>query len=96
MKARNLSPLVTVTLAIAVSTASIAWWVVEFGSRIANPFPPALAFSVSVSPVWVPLVFAGFAIGRQRLSLWMVIVLAAAQIAALAIAKGAFLYLRGY
>ena len=73
------STLLLVTAVVGIIVGSIAGWV----RMIAYDAPPDFLAKVFVAfvPVWLPLVFIAFIIGRKKLGVRMVIAFAAAELA---------------
>jgi hypothetical protein len=96
----SLATLLVVTAAVAISCGSLIW----YASRIAYPraltplvaLNAVLADCISLSPCWLPAVFAAYAIGRKRLTPWMVVAFTVAQIGAIVASQVTLFFIRGY
>jgi len=82
----------TKTLLLITAVAAIlCGGIVGFHAILPGPRMPLGIFvieSLALVPLWLPYAFIGFAIGRKRLSVAMVMILALTEAIALAIAYG--------
>ena len=96
----SLATILLAVTAVAIWCGSLLW----FSSRIAYPranhslraLSGVVEDVVAESPAWLPVAFAAYTVGRKRLSGWMVVAFAVAQIGALVASQVTLFFTRGY
>jgi len=86
----TLATLLLITTFAAVVVGSICWW---SGNFYGYDEPRWLLASRSIAvtmPLWLPFVFAGYAIGRKQITVLFTITLVIAQLAAVGLAYAVF------
>ncbi len=77
------STLLLITAAIAIACASLIAWTQIYQSLFPRPDISvfySMEVAIAIGPVWLPVAFAALAIGRRRLTVWMVIALAVGEL----------------
>jgi hypothetical protein len=73
--------LLLATAFVAITCAAcIGWWkLVYHDLREGNPLLVSLLSLTVFAPIWLPIAFLAYAIGRRRLFVWLVVVFAIVQ-----------------
>jgi len=86
----TLATLLLITTFAAIVFGTFCWWSLQF-YRYSEPRWSLVSRTIATTmPLWLPFVFAGYAIGRRRITVPYMIALFFAQLAAAGIAYAVF------